>query len=318
MECDNYRNLGREVCDIYLGKRIDKYLGDKFLFLSRNEWAKRLKKNEVFVNGKPVKSSYKLRNNDAVSYFCPAAKEPEVNRNIEVIWEKSGVVAVNKPPNLPMHEGGRYRKNTFCEIIKSILGPQWASVHRLDRETSGIVLCAQSPDLRNALSAELRNRTMQKIYFAIVHGVPSCSSFVSEELLGETKNTLFRVKNWVIPQGLPSKTLFSIIESKNNFSLLKVVPKTGRTHQIRIHSSYAGFHLVGDKKYHPDESIFLDYIDHGFTERVKDAVKFDRLCLHASFLSFKHPLTNELCEIDSPMPNDMKMIWDSLKSDFKI
>lgn len=313
MNLNDYRNLGKAILPEEAGIRIDRHLGERFLFLSRNEWSKRLRKGEVFVNLVPVKSSYRLRPNDEICYLCPPSKEPEVNREIQVVWEKDGVIGVYKPPNLPMHEGGRYRKNTFYELVINEIGPEWAAVHRLDRETSGIVLCANTPELRNTLSKELRERTMEKTYYAIVHGIPKEQKFLVDEPLGETLETTFRVKNWVIPGGMPSQTHYELLETKGDYSLLKVSPKTGRTHQIRIHSSFLGHHLIGDKKYHPDESIYLEYLGHGFTDRVESAVKYDRLCLHATNLKFLHPLDNQLCEIDIPMPEDMQNIWEIVR-----
>ena len=309
---DNYRNLGKEVIDLDRGKRIDRFLGEKFLFHSRNEWSKRLKRGEVFVNAKVVKSSYKLHLNDRISYFCPPSWEPEVDRGIKVIWEENGVLAIYKPSNLPMHEGGRYRKNTFSVVLREKIGEEWSAVHRLDRDTSGIVLCAKNQKLRNSLSAELRERTMQKTYFAIVHGHMSKQTIQVNKPLGETPNSLFRIKNWVIPNGLPSITNFEVLDVKDKYSLLKVSPLTGRTHQIRIHASYIGHHLIGDKKYHPDETVFLEYLDYGFTDNVKRAVKFDRLCLHAGQLSFKHPISGKRCIVSSEIPDDMKTIWKKL------
>jgi len=300
-----------DVPEAFAAMRVDRYLGTRFLFLSRTEWNRRLRKGEVLVNERPVKASFRLKEGDRVCYFCPVEKEPPVNTNIRIISEDEGVLAIYKPPNLPMHEGGAYRKNTFYEVLRDRLGPDCAAVHRLDRETSGIVLCARDPELRNALSAGLRERVFEKTYLAIVHGVPEQEEWSVDAPLGDALETSFRVKQWVRPDGAESLTTFRCLESRKGRSLLQVSPKTGRTHQIRVHGSWSGFPLVGDKKYYPDESIYLEYLENGFTDRVRSACYTERLCLHATAMRYQHPVHGRVSEVHSPIPDDMKAIWDS-------
>src|SRR5690606_21589426 len=106
----------------------------------------------------PVRSAYRLKVDDQLWFFHPREAEPEIDRDIRVIWEDGAVIAVYKPGNLPMHENGRYRKNTFAQLLIDTVGPEWAAVHRLDKETSGIVICAATNELRSRLSAALRRR----------------------------------------------------------------------------------------------------------------------------------------------------------------
>ena len=313
----DYRNLGRLVSPEDAGTRVDLFLGKNFLFLSRTEWSRRLDKQEVFVNSRPVKPSYRLRENDKICYFAPPSREPLVDGNIEVLWRKGGIIGVYKPPNLPMHEGGAYRNNTFYEVLRNKIGPEWAAVHRLDRETSGIVLCANDKSLRNSLSAELRERTMEKVYYAIVNGVPKQKSWIIDKPIGSAEDTSFRYKNWVNVAGAPAWTEFAVEDYCERFSLLKVFPKTGRTHQIRVHAAWAGLHLVGEKKYHPDESIYLEYLDQGFTARVATACHFERLCLHAFSIKFRNPTDGSTCKVEVPIPDDMKEIWNRLKNQYQ-
>ena len=132
--------------------------------------------------------------------------------------------------------------------------------------------------------------------------------------IGEISSTKFRVKNWVTQLGSPSQTRFEQQATGNQFSLFRIYPETGRTHQIRIHAAWCGLHLVGDKKYHPNEDIYLEYLDKGFTQQVRDAVKYERLCLHACELAFIHPEGKTRCVWSCPVPNDMKKIWSELTS----
>lgn len=309
---EDTRKLGSAINEKNAGLRIDSYLSQHFLFCSRHQWQKRLISKEVFVNQLPVKASYKLRAGDQLTYFYPQEKEPLVDKSIRLLWEQDGIAAIYKTSNLPMHEAGAYKAHTFDNVLREMMGPQWAAIHRLDRETSGIVLCGNTHEIREALSQELRNKDFEKFYLAIVIGTPSESKWTVDQPIGDDPHTSFRVKKWVIPEGYPSQTYFEVLRQKPGFALLKVQPKTGRTHQIRVHSAWSGYPLIGDKRYSPDERIYLHYLDHGFDETVASACHFDRLCLHATALHFTHPITKMRCEISTPLPPDMEEIWEKL------
>lgn len=311
-DLSDFRRLGKAIDADYQGSRIDFYLGKEYLFRSRTNWQRVIDEGKVLVNGRAVKASYKLLLGDEVHYFRPESSEPVVDKNIYSIWEHEGLIAVYKPPNLPMHEGGAYRRNTFCEVLKEKYGAEWAPTHRLDRETSGIVLCSDKSALRTELSGDFYHKRISKKYLAIVNGTPSQEEWNVDAPIVLTKNTSFRIKYWVEEGGLPSQTNFKVKERLSNYTLLEISPRTGRTHQIRVHSAWSGFHLVGDKKYYPDENIYLEYYDNGFTENVRRACLFDRLCLHATYLSFTHPGTKKKCEVFCELPEDMKGIWSTL------
>lgn len=317
-EESDFRRLGKPIEGVYVGGRIDRYLAKEFLFRSRSNWQRVIDQGKVLVNGHPVKASYHLAAGDEVRYFRPESSEPQVDKNIHTIWEKDGVIAVYKPSNIPMHEGGAYRKNTFCEVLKDVYGPEWAPMHRLDRETSGIVLCSDKTELRNELSGDFYHKRIKKKYIAFANGEAPQEEWSVDQPIIQTKKTSFRIKYWVEEGGLPSQTYFKVKERIPGFSMFEVSPRTGRTHQIRVHSAWSGFHLVGDKKYFPDESVYLEYYDHGFSENVRKACHFDRLCLHAAYLSFSHPGDKKVYEVFCDLPEDMQKIWESLKAPTQI
>jgi 23S rRNA pseudouridine1911/1915/1917 synthase len=315
LEHKDFRSLGKAIEGSFVGKRVDSYLASNYPFLTRAAWQKRLGKGQVRVGETTVHAAYKLKEGDVVTHFNPEENEPEVNSHIFPFWEEEGVMAVFKPSNLPMHEGGKYRKKTFCEFVKQEVGDDWAAVHRLDRDTSGLVLCANDTNIRNQLSKELRERTLEKTYLAIAQGVAKEDYWVEDGPLGMTGDTLWRDKRWVVPDGLPSQTEFSVVERAGNYTLLKVKPKTGRTHQIRIHAAINDLPLVGDTRYNRDENVFLEYMDGGFTDWVLRQIEVPRLCLHATALSFLHPVTEKRCDVAIPMPDDMRFIWEWIKSE---
>jgi 23S rRNA pseudouridine1911/1915/1917 synthase len=221
-------------------------------------------------------------------------------------------MAVFKPAPLPMHENGSYRKNTFAELLKEEVGPEWAAVHRLDRETSGIVLCGATNEVRKDLSMALMDRSVQKEYFAITHGIPDLDSWTENGPIGDLASSEIRIKKWVGPGGLPSETHFDRIETRQSYSLLRARPRTGRTNQIRIHSAYAGHHLVGDRLFYPDDDVWLDWYVNGVTPRIIEKTGHLRCLLHAHALNFRHPENGKVYEVSSPLPDDMQDFWNKL------
>lgn len=314
--CQGYhRNLGRAVTADVAGERIDAYLAKEYPFLSRAGWQKRIADGSLLVNGMPRKVSGRLREGDLVTMWAPITQEPEVDRNVQVIWEHQGVIAAFKPGNLPMHENGPYKKNTFHELIGALVGREWAAVHRLDRETSGIVLCAATPELRAKLAEGLERRAFKKQYLAIARGAPADDGWTANGPIGDLVESQIRIKKWVVPiaaGGQHAQTHFTVIGRKPEACLLHARPVTGRTNQIRIHAAHHGHVLFGDKLYHPDEAVFLEYFEHGQTENVTERTGFHRLCLHATAMEFTHPGTQERVLVESPLPPDLQGFWDAL------
>jgi 23S rRNA pseudouridine1911/1915/1917 synthase len=312
-----YRRLGGPVPADCEGTRVDGYLADKFPFLSRSAWQKRIDGGGLTVNGRVTKASARLKYGDQLSMYYPAVVEPEVARDVRVIWESQGVLAAYKPGNLPMHENGPYRKNTFHELIGELCGREWAAVHRLDRETSGLVLCAATTELRGKLSIDWEAWRVSKEYLAIVRGIPAVAAWDCEGAIGNLVESEIRIKKWVVPEeegGLSAQTAFEVDETGRDAALLRARPRTGRTNQIRIHAAYSGHVLYGDKLYHPDEAVFLEYFEHGATPNVVAQTGFERCCLHAAALEFKHPATGAATRVEAPMADDMQAFWQTLST----
>lgn len=308
-----YRQLGPKIDEKTEGQRLDRYLSSHFRFLTRAGWQKRISLGEVLVNGGAKKGSYDVRFGDKVTFYHPEQAEPEVVGEIRKLWEYEGVMALFKPSGLPMHENGAYRRNTLSHLLHEKFGTEWSAVHRLDRETSGIVLCGSTYEIRKRLSLDFEHKRIHKEYLALVSGEPSESSWISQEPLGDLVLSQIRIKKWVVPDGLEAETHFFVVDKKNDFSIVRAVPKTGRTNQIRIHLAHAGHWILGDKLYHPDEEVFLDYWKHGkTTEFCVQQTMSSRLCLHAAHVTFNHPVTGEVCSVDAPLPEDLQDLWLSL------
>jgi len=315
-----YRTLGGPLGDICAGERVDAYLARAYPFFSRAQWQARVESGEVRVNAQPArKASERLRVGDQLALWHPAEKEPEVDRGIRVISEAGGIMAVHKPPGLPMHENGPYRRNTFAALLQELVGPEWAAVHRLDRETSGIVICAGSFALRSKLTELWSAHGVRKEYLAIARGsalatdaMAPGSVFDVEQPIGDLATSQIRIKKWVVPDGLPASTEFSVLKRAGECALILARPRTGRTNQIRIHAAWSGFPLLGDRLFHPDESVFLDWYENGLTPAVQARVGFHRVALHAARIAFTHPQTNTEFVAESPLPADLEKLWTEL------
>jgi RluA family pseudouridine synthase len=307
-----WRSLGGPVPDDSHGERVDAYMARFFPFFSRAQWQARIESGELQVNGATVKPSTRLAGGSRVALWYPQLKEPEVSRDVRVLFEEGGIMAVFKPGNLPMHENGPYRHNTFARILADEMGPEWAAVHRLDRETSGIVICAASLKLRSKLTEIWTNQEVEKHYLAIVRGSPELSHWTVDGPIGDLAESQIRIKKWVVPNGLPARTLFEVEGEAVGASLLRAKPRTGRTNQIRIHAAWSGHTLIGDKLFHPDEQVFLDYVEHGNTLDVQQRTGFVRHCLHAAAVRFRHPETGRDFSVDSSLPPDLQDFWISL------
>ena len=167
--------------------------------------------------------------------------------------------------------------------------------------------------LRLVLGRDLAQKRIRKEYLAIVEGAPEREEWRVDAPIGNLEASEIRIKKWVVPEGSSAVTDFRVMESRGSLTLLAAKPITGRTNQIRIHAAYAGHRIIGDKLYHRDERVFLEYFAKGNTPWVVEQAGFDRLCLHAYMITFSHPETKEACVVRSPLPPDMSHRLDSNK-----
>lgn len=182
---------------------------------------------------------------------------------------------------------------------------------RLDRETSGVWLAAKTRERGVELQRAVQDRRVQKEYLAIVEGDFQTDRLVDEPI-GRAENSTIWLKRGVRPDGQPSKTHFSPVESRGGYSLVKVRPETGRLHQIRVHAAWLGHPLVGDKVYGPDESIFLDFIERGQTGKTAD-LPLPRQALHCSDVQICGVTGSaETARFSAPLSGDLATFWNSL------
>lgn len=229
----------------------------------------------------------------------------------QVIHEDDQLLVLHKPSPLAVHPVGAYAELNLHSLLKN--DPRWAGqtlrfAHRLDAETSGVICVAKSAHTARFLGIEFQNGRVDKTYHALVFGTPAASEGQIDIRLGHDASSGFqtvRIADEV--NGEEASTRYRTLWSSGNYSWLELKPLTGRTHQIRAHLALIGHPIVGDKIY-IDLNLFRDYVVGGLNEALLDRLKLPRLALHASCLSFRHPVTREAVEFVSQAPDFMKDI----------
>ncbi|MBI4891608.1 MAG: RNA pseudouridine synthase [Acidobacteria bacterium] len=220
--------------------------------------------------------------------------------------------AVNKPGHVLCHPSKFGPWSSLVGAAREFLGePVLHMPSRLDRETSGAVLFARNRVLGSSLQRAIQHHRVHKTYTAVLDGILSTPITVDQPLGRDPHSAVF-LKQAVVPDGSPSQTEFEPLAHAGNHTLVRVRPRTGRLHQIRVHAAFLGHPVTGDKLYGPDETLFLRFIRNGFDETLQRALPLSRQALHASSLVFQLP-AGEL-RIDAPLAADIDAFWHSLQT----
>ena len=296
-------------------KRLDKAAAEMFTDYSRTQIKKWIEDGKVLVNGEISQPREKVHENDEIELH-PAEEqkvswEPE-DIQFEVHFENEDFIIINKPAGLIMHPGsgcydGTLANGLIFKFPELVNIPRSGIVHRLDKDTSGILLVARTESFRNFFINEMQDRRVIKKYSSIVVG-STLGSFSIEDPIGRDKNN--RTKMAIREDGKDALTFVKLKENIGNYSVLDVRIETGRTHQIRVHLASKKLPIIGDKTYDPSRSIARD----SSSELIDIVRSFPRQALHATHLSFNDQKTDNQFSFDIPIPNDMeRLIFDIRK-----
>ncbi|HEG43528.1 MAG TPA: RluA family pseudouridine synthase [Phycisphaerales bacterium] len=305
-------------------RRLDKYLGGRFNQFSRSRLQKLIKEQGVNVNGRSAKPSHKLNAGDEIDLILPPREIREIipeDIPINVIFEDDEMIVINKQANLIVHPARSHTHGTlvnglvyYFKDLSSVNGDlRPGIVHRLDRNTTGVMCVAKTDHAHWKLSRQFSNRTVSKTYIAIVHGVPELTADCINKPLGV--HPRMREKYAVRADGKPSVSYYEVIEEFAGYSLVRLKLETGRTHQLRVHMQYIKHSIVADDMY-GGKAVY----DWQIENREPDVAEplMGRVALHAWRLEIKHPTTDELLKFEAPMPEDMLRLLDKLREFRKI
>ncbi len=313
------------------GKRIDSYLASRYSDYSRRVIQKVIDADAVLVNGRTVKASYRVRTGDVVSVRLPelpdTTPEPE-NIPIEVLYEDDALTVVNKPAGMVTHPAKGNWRGTLVNALQfhfdtlSTLGGENRPgiVHRLDRDTTGLLVVVKNDIAHRKLALRFELREVQKEYLALVSGVPQRHSDYIEKAIGFHPTCREKMAIRLAVDGVkPAVTFYEVAERFRGFALVRCKPQTGRTHQIRIHLAHIGHPILADKLYSGRDKIVLtDLLGQLRPNQAADVrgdlILIDRQALHAHRLRFEHPLTGRELDLTAPLPADFVRTLEAMRT----
>ena len=285
------------------GERLDKHLASLHPDLSRSAIQQLIAEGKVRVNGQIVKASHRLRPTDTLHMDPTPNPSPTPSPSpviLSIVYEDDHLLAVDKPAGLTTHPAPGHETGTLANALLEYLPDltcvgdpsRPGIVHRLDKDTSGLLLVAKTQTAHRDLSSQFKKRTVSKTYLALVQGAVSPPEGVIQAPVG--RHFTRRKEMAVVQGGRDAETRYKTVDSFDGYTLLSVTPHTGRTHQIRVHMAAIGHPVIGDATYgkrHPE---------------------LKRHFLHAASLKFSHPSSGEEMELSSPLPDDLSNFLDSL------
>jgi 23S rRNA pseudouridine1911/1915/1917 synthase len=296
------------------GLRIDLYLFDLFPDLTRSKIQSLIKSHKILLDNEPTKSSYILKGDEEIQYdlkFEEDKKDKSIEAeemSINIIHEDSAIIVINKNPGVVVHPGaGNYTGTILNGLIDKIDKTSFNStpgiVHRLDKETSGVMIIAKNFKAHAFLSKQFEKREVSKIYRALVWGSCDDNGVIEGYIVRNEKNR----KSFILSKsdrGRHSKTKYKLIEKLGPISYLELKPHTGRTHQIRVHMKSIGHPILSDDTYSGGSKMIKSF-HVKYTKLLKNVLKcMDRVALHAETIEFIHPLTNKKVMFKADCPDD--------------
>ncbi len=293
-----------------VGKRIDSFIPIVQKDISRSMVQKLIEQNNIKVNGKETKHSYKLKLNDEIEIIIPKAKEIDLKAQdipLDVIYEDNDIIVINKTKGMVVHPANGNPDGTLVNAVMNLCKDSLSGiggeirpgiVHRLDKDTSGAIIVAKNDKAHIALSEQLKNHEIKKTYLALVRGIIKENEATINMPIARSKKD--RKKMDVDKDGKEAITHFKVLERyKNKYTLLQINLETGRTHQIRVHLSHIGYPIIGDEVY----------------SNGKNEWNVSGQCLHAWKLEFKHPITGKKISLEAEIPEYFKNIIKELEEE---
>ena len=311
-------SLQFQLDDSYLGQRIDQVAATVWNEFSREKLKQWMKDGHLLVNGNIVKPKYKCEGNEMltleVELEAQTSAQPE-NIPLDIIYEDADIMVINKPVGMVVHPGAGNPNGTLVNALlyhypKSAELTRAGLVHRIDKDTSGLLVVAKNLEAQFSLSKQLAKKSVYRVYDLICYGTMIAGGKIDEPI---KRHPVDRVKMAILPGGRDAVTHYNVKERFQHFTRVQAQLETGRTHQIRVHFTYIGFPLVGDPVY-----VSRVKVPAGASEKLASALRgFKRQALHASKLGLIHPQTKQEMMFEAPWPQDFIDLLDVLRSENK-
>lgn len=296
------------ISSLESGKRLDVFLESTDPSFSRSQFKNQIVKGKVLVNGKIVKAGYKLRENDEVTAQKLEIMTTDIvpeDIKLNIIYEDKDLLVINKPQNMVVHPAAGNYSGTLVNALlfkfnannlSNVNGEDRPGiVHRLDKDTSGLIVIAKNNKTHLNLSSQFKDRVVKKYYLALLNGNLKQDFGEVQTLINRDKNN--RLKMAVSEEGRAAVTLYRVLKRFEGYCLVEFELITGRTHQLRVHSKHLGHPIVGDELY-------------GFKDKLTTSLKGQ--LLHSHKLQFSHPTTNEVLSFEAELPEEFSSVLNSL------
>jgi 23S rRNA pseudouridine1911/1915/1917 synthase len=307
------------------GMRLDRFVQSQLRGTSRTRARAIVKRGAYSVQGRARRPSERVRADERIALWRLPFEDTEGQAPLPVLYEDAHLLVIDKPPLVTVHPTARYHQNTVIKRLQAERpGEFLALIHRLDRETSGILLLARSLEAERAFKRKLEERSLsqqsdeqrgvEKIYLALTRGVPP-NGLCDAPMETDIDNPL-RVKMRIASpgSGLDARTSLTVREARGGYALVECALHTGRQHQIRLHLSHLGCPVVGDKLYGPDERLLARAADDELSEADLALLELPHHALHAHVYRMVHAVTGEPLEVIAPMPQDLAEFWANIPS----
>src|SRR5436305_4072999 len=306
------------------GTRLDAYLASMFTDYSRSLIQEAIKAGQVHVNGKPAKASYRVRFDDHIRLELPARTHdlPEAEDiPLDVLYEDEYLAVVNKPADMVVHPARGHWSGTLVNAIlhqfddlSDVNGTQRTGiVHRLDRDTSGAILIAKEEQTHRDLSMQFEMRKVFKEYHALTQGVlDRDSDYIEARIMRHPHDRIKMAVTDDETEGRDACSYYEVVERFRGFTYVRILPRTGRTHQIRVHLASIGCPVLADKVYSSRDALRLSDLIPGI-EPDRDELLLTRQALHARRLRFSHPRTKRIVEVEAPLPEEFMKALEALR-----
>ncbi len=312
------------------GQRLDVFLRAQLKRTSRTRTQGIIRASAFDEDGRRLRPNDRVRPMQTIFLWRAPWDEDPVPTDVPVLYEDAHLLAVDKPALLPVHPTARYHKNTLIKVLQRARPGEWLSLgHRLDRETSGVILVAKSPEADRALKRAFEERrpehAIEKTYVAITWGVPRAPDggdarafrYDRSLELDPTHSSKVKMRLGETKDALDAATRFAIedvrrVAGGKAYARVTCDLETGRQHQIRVHLAALGAPIVGDKLYGPDDTLFARGADGELTSDDHALLELPRHALHARRLALRHPMTGAPLVVEAPIPRDVEAFWETL------